>query len=724
MEFSPLELDVSRKVGNKRTEGRQCLELGDGYVGLSNFEEAMECYEQYLSICKELEDRAGEGIAYRKLGNAYNSVGKLNKAKEFYKLQLSAAKEVGDKVEEGQAFSSLGSVYQCLGDYTRGVECHERHLVIATELGDRWGEGRAYCNLGNICHIRGDLQRARDYYGKHISIVRELGNRNEEGKAFGNLGQVYHDEREFQKAIEYHKKQLDIAKEEGMKADEARAYYELGRNLDSLDSLTEAVQCYTLSAQLFHEIRDHLPSKQTSVFKDEWMINLSDVYQCVHTALCRTLLKLNMDLEALLVVESGRAQALVDILGSRFGKDLAQLRSSSQGATIPDAFKYISSKTIVLGLDADKINIWLLLPGQTEQGAKCVRKSVEGSAHLETFWKVMSRMEGTRSCVVRISEEDDDEGLLSTNVEEFSSQMRFLFDFIFDPIIADLVQGDELVIVPDGPLYLVPFAALKGPSMEYLYESFRIRVVPSLTSMKLIADSPQGYHCNSGALLVGDPLVPPFRSSDGSLINLLRLPGARDEVEMIGRLTNNTILTGEEATKTKVLQQLNSVGLVHIAAHGRADAGEIALAPSRKGTSLALTEEECMLTMTELVNVKVRARLVVLSCCHSGKGQVKAEGIVGIARGFLAAGARSVLVALWAIEDMATLTFMENFYQHLVSGSTASEALNRAMDYLRTSGYPDPKQWAPFVLIGDDVTLEFPERKFKSCSVSSEHDFQ
>ena len=92
---------------------------------------------------------------------------------------------------------------------------------------------------------------------------------------------------------------------------------------------------------------------------------------------------------------------------------------------------------------------------------------------------------------------------------------------------------------------------------------------------------------------------------------------------------------------------------------------------------------DVILTKKDVNRVKIRARLVVLSCCHSAHGKIKAEGVVGIARAFLGAGARSVLVSLWAIHDQATLTFMNNFYYHLVRGKSASEALNQAMKYMR-----------------------------------------
>ena len=123
--------------------------------------------------------------------------------------------------------------------------------------------------------------------------------------------------------------------------------------------------------------------------------------------------------------------------------------------------------------------------------------------------------------------------------------------------------------------------------------------------------------------------------------------------------------------------------------------------------------------MADVLKVNLRARLVVLSCCHSGRGEVKAEGVVGIARAVLGADARSVLVSLWAIDDAATLEFMKSFYRELAKGRSANEALNRGMNSMRESEkFSEVKYWAPFVLIGDDVTLEFDGSDYMSYIVS------
>ena len=285
--------------------------------------------------------------------------------------------------------------------------------------------------------------------------------------------------------------------------------------------------------------------------------------------------------------------------------------------------------------------------------------------------------------------------------------LSLYYKLIVAPAV-DLLKEPEIIIVPDRSLYKVPFAALTDESGKCLSERFRIRIAPSLTTLKLIQDSPLDYHSKTGALIVGDPEVGKVRYK-GKRTNISRLPLAGKEAEMIGRLLGYQPLLGEQATKQAVLERLNSASLLHFAAHGDSDTGEIALAVNHTTANQLPQEEEYLLKMFDISKVQLRAKLVVLSCCHSGRGQIRAEGVVGIARAFLGSGARSVLVALWAIQDSATEQFMNRFYKYLVRGESASESLHQAMKWMRANGYYDVCQWAPFMLIGDNVTFDFGE---------------
>ena len=244
---------------------------------------------------------------------------------------------------------------------------------------------------------------------------------------------------------------------------------------------------------------------------------------------------------------------------------------------------------------------------------------------------------------------------------------------IIGPVV-DMVrpQDDELVIVYDGALCFSPWPAI--------IESIGIRTVPSFTSYQLILSVPEGHHKKTGVLLVGNPCLK-------ELMGVWHdLPCAQNEVELIASILNTRPLIVRQATKADVMKRVSSVGLIHIAAHGNKLTGEIALSPNPGWTSQFPEKEDYILKMSDVEAANLRDSLVVLSCFHNGRGRIlKGEGVVVIARAFLAAGARSVFVALWAIDGEATMLFMKSFYQHLKKGKTASAAVHQSIKSLRES---------------------------------------
>ena len=161
--------------------------------------------------------------------------------------------------------------------------------------------------------------------------------------------------------------------------------------------------------------------------------------------------------------------------------------------------------------------------------------------------------------------------------------------------------------------------------------------------------------------------------------------------------------------KHEVIKRISSVVLVHIAAHGKMETGEVILAPNTTRENPQPQEKDYLLTMKDVIE-GLQARLVVLSYCHTARGEIRDEGVVGMARALLGAGARSVVVTLWAIGDKGTLEFMCFFYNALANGNKANETLNQAMKCMRKiEKFKEVKYWAPFVLIGDDVNLDFKD---------------
>ena len=586
-----------------------------------------------------------------------------------------------------------------LGDFETATEYHTNHLGIAKELNDRSGEGKAYGNLGNVYYSLGDFETAREYHTNYLSIAKELGDRLGEKIAYGNLGNTNRSLENFRGALDYHERELKIAQELGDRLSEGEAYCSLGFNFCCLEQVSVAVKHYQQGITLLNNIRDLLKTN------DEWKISLRDQYQKDHSTLWRLLLADGKVMEALFSAEQGRAQGLKDLMALNYSIEANDAESVKENGAFNELSSFCPPNTIFMAVVNRELIFWVYQKGKevelrgkviTSQDdiRSCFQSLVEDIGARDNVECEDRSLDSAKGKRVKRSRQD---GRQTQPLNFQEEALRTLYNTIIDPI-QDLLSGSELVFIAEGPLCLAPFAAFMSPDSKYLCESFRVLVAPSLTSLKMIVESPVDYHLTSGMLLVGDPWV-----QDAT--KLPTLPFARKEAEMIGKIVGCTPLIGRQATKNEVLKRLGSVALVHMAAHGKMETGEIALAPKSGETDL-------ILTMKDVQSAQIRARLVVLSCCHSAHGEVKAEGVVGIARAFLGAGARSVLVSLWAIDDKATLEFMKNFYKYLVEGKSASEALNLAMNCMRKSReFSAVNHWAPFVLIGDDVTLEFDGSK-------------
>ena len=710
IEFFQMALSISKEVRDKVSEGMAYNNLGNAHSSLGDFKTAVEFYQQALGVSKGIGNKASEGKTYANLGVAYSSLGEFKTAIEFYQQALRIAKDVGDSPSERMVNNNLAIAYRSLGDYEKAIEFFQQTLSSAKAVADKALEGMVYTNLGNAYNYLGNVKTAIEFYQQAVSIAVEVGNKASEGKACNNLGIAYRSLGDFESAIKFQQQALRNAKDVGDKASQGKACNNLGTTYHSIGELCKAEEFFESSVRLFNEVRDLLR------LKDQWKISLRNQFKMAYDALWGVQLEQNKTADALCTAERGRAQALMDLMESQYGIKSAKLASYEQMRTISDIASHITSPTVFLAVAEKSVIFWVLQKGQKCQFILKTINDTLQSLTEQTYKNIgvfKSVMCENRSLDESEDEESNESFDRGPDMEKSASSdcsdgaFNMLSDVLISPITS-LIQGDEVTIVPDGTSFLIPFAALVDQHSRYLSETFRIRLVPSLTSLKLMAECPEGYHSTSGALLVGDPWVENVRFRRK---RVKQLPAARKEVEMIGKILRIDPLTGKDATKGEVLSRLNSVALVHIAAHGCTETGEIILSPNPT-RSKKPKEEDFLLTMADVLNAKLRARLVVLSCCHSGRGKIKAEGVVGIARAFLGAGARSVLASLWAIDDEATLEFMRIFYEHLMEGQRASKSLNQAMKAMRESdNFSDMKYWAPFVLIGDDVALTFEQTR-------------
>jgi CHAT domain-containing protein len=292
--------------------------------------------------------------------------------------------------------------------------------------------------------------------------------------------------------------------------------------------------------------------------------------------------------------------------------------------------------------------------------------------------------------------------------------LKELYQTLIAGVEAALEGAEELLIVPHKELFEVPWAALTDADGSYLIERYVIRTAPSLRVARQLADKmhEQGAQEEAGhALVVGNP----WPNSAG------RLEYAEREAQTVARLLCEErfqvrlhVTVG--ATKVSVSEDLKGVGWAHFSCHADKDTQSLLLATphvSRMGADeWALRKHLSMKDVETQVEMRVGST-VVLSACNTGRGEIKAEGVLGLARGFLSAGAAAAVVSLWSVEDGSTASLMEHMYTQIAQGTTVPQALRSAMLRLArcssADGLPEewkrPFYWAGFVVVGATTRL-------------------
>jgi len=296
---------------------------------------------------------------------------------------------------------------------------------------------------------------------------------------------------------------------------------------------------------------------------------------------------------------------------------------------------------------------------------------------------------------------------------------------LYGELVAPLLDGlsgevTDLVLVPDGPLHRLPFAALGEAGGAPLGARYAISRAPSAN---LWLRWRQRERSPAGVLALADPAHPGLGDGEAltrslaweELGSLGSLPHARDEVESLVRATGGVSWVGESASEAALkVEDFTDVGVLHFAAHAVADARF----PERSSILLApgAATEDGLLQAREIADLSLPGRLVVLSACQSATGAVlPGEGVVGLSRSFFQAGAHGVIGSLWPLRDEEAAAFFSVYYEHLAAGASAAEALRLTREQRIAAGAP-AAEWAGLVLIGDGamVPLEpsgpLPER--------------
>ncbi|KAJ7378449.1 hypothetical protein OS493_022983 [Desmophyllum pertusum] len=754
-----LALQINNKIGDKNRKLTSYCKLYEVSFNLGRYDKAIKYLEKALQISRETGDAEKEAEIYCNLGAPHYFLGQLDRAMAYLLKSLKLSKEIGHRTMEARALTVLGSLFLGLGKVSQSVQKLEEALKISEEIGDGCSGVSILSHLGRAYQYLNQYDKSIEYYQASRRVSKEIRNSENEGRACCRLGFCLFLVKKYDEAIRYSEQALEIGKSTGDReirqqacATLVRIHLVLGQNERATEYKEQAMKstaedgdrvvprslvllrlalgyaqggkmqqaCDILSESIRYYESEREP------LNNEHKLSLGDMKLSIiaYKYHCHYLITLGKVRDALCTAERGRARVLGELLSKKYA-----IQETRVGLVNEDNLNSLirslkKEQLLVFMAVIDNAILFWVMTNEEELMIRHRKESSESNVHdmleyilqgnfrslahgrdieckdrsLSAFYDSESTADGKESerkkgkRLVKLNDKDSDE-------ENAINASHQLYNMLISPF-ADRIEGREVVLVPEGSMFMVPFSALQDAEGKFLSETCRIRIIPSLTTLKLIQDCKADYHSTTGALIVGDPDV-------SRVPRLGQLPAARQEANEIADLLNVSALLGEQATKEEVLRRITDVCLIHIAAHGDAERGEIFCTPNPSSPQVP-RKEDFMLTMEDIAKVGVRAKLVVLSCCHSGRGKIlKAEGVVGIARAFIASGARSVLVSLWLLDDKSTKDFMIRFYGHLVRDKlSASEALHRSIKWMRESKMYIVSDWAPFVLIGDDATLD------------------
>ena len=739
-------LELCEKIGDFHGQSQAYGNLGSCYRHLGEIKKAMEYFEKELKICDETGDKFVKGHAYNNLGLCYMDVGDHKKAVSYFKYLLDVTLAAGWKKEAGGAYSNLSCAYFKLKDLRKALGYSEKHLQLAQEMGDRRAQATAYNGLGNAHRALGQLDAARFNFKQCLELAHEIGDRTLIAVVQANLGLVCESQGDYQASLIHHQTSLRLAKETGNKLSICQALSNKGACLSRLRDFTGAVASFENCIKECEEIRANLGND------DSLKVSIADLHTADYKLLASTLLLGLRQVEsAMLAADRGRAMALKDLLFHKFEVKGEYKKIEGHNKETPRVAKFVDTlredtalTTLFYSVIGTNVFTWVLNGSELN----VAKWPDEG----EDYWSLITLVERSVAEIkqglleqgpiedrsIPASREDSFEDIFDihgskasfdaqqvTSVEKRNIQairealrsmavkqmdinnpacsLRQLYDILIKPV-EQYIKGSKLLIIPESFLYCLPFSALVNDKGMFLSQRYSIQICTSLETLAIITER-RKRESMGGALVIGNPLVGRvYRGCQE--ISPCSLPGAQREAEKVASYLHTTALTQHLATKSRVINHLVKASVIHIAAHGDSSRGEIFLAPNPDITRVSRlpTEVEYLLTCADIADLSLRARLVVLSCCQSAQGEIRAEGVVGIARSFLGAGANSVVVTLWAIDDDATLSFMELFYNYLYQNVSVCEALQQSMILMQgNERLKSICKWAPFYVIGEDV---------------------
>ncbi|MBD1903655.1 CHAT domain-containing protein [Trichocoleus sp. DQ-A3] len=757
------------------------LSIGKVYANLGQFQAALDSYNQALPLSRQAGAKTEEASILNSLGQLYTDLADPKAALDSYNQALPLLYQLNDQGAVATTLNNIGDIHAATGKGLDALKFYNQALAISRPIGNKTAEASALMGVGGIYIASKEWTTAFNAYNQSIIISRFLNDQIKQTKILNQLGKIHAALGQNSTAIEHYNQALSLSRQLGYKTEEANILYNQATLNRQQNNLTAAKTEIETAINIIESLRTQIASQE---LRQSYFARNQDYYQ-FYIDLLMQLHQQNpsqgYDALALHASERARARSLLELLTEananiRSGVDpklIEQERTLQQQLNDFEHRKYELLTTQYTQKQLDEIRQKTdLVLAQLDQLKAQIRTNSPRYANLKypeplNLQQIQQQVLDDDTLLLEYSLGEERSYLwavtknsitsyvlpkrseIETAVQAFRKSLNPnstnhletglpLSQMLLAPV-ANQLGNQRLLVIGDGALQYVPFAALPipaSPTTPLLVQN-EIITLPSAStvaiqrrqlenrpiaakSIAVVADPI--FNLNDSRIAGTPPQQTPDTLSSRTLTRAARNLGLGDS----GRVFDRLQYTRTEAEKILALvpeqQRLQALDfnasratatdpnlaqyqIIHLATHGLLDP----INPELSGIVLSLYDQkgkslDGFLRLHDIFNLNLPAELVVLSACETGLGQeVKGEGLVGLTRGFMYAGSRRVVVSLWSVNDAATSKVMANFYQKMLqSGQNPVAALRAAqLEMWKSEQWQAPYYWAAFTIQGD-----------------------
>ena len=747
--------------------------IGQVYSAIGNYAQAFNYYNQAMEIVKASNEKQRLENLLTSIGTLYAEQGDYEKMSDYLDRSLQIAKEINDRMGVATILVTKGIAYREQGDFEKALKPLQESLTIAKELNLPGFTIYPQTALGSIYRLQGKYELASDHLSRSLITAEQVGDKPETSAILWHLGELHNSKGDYLKAIEYSDRAASLAGQIDLPeinylalTEKGKAYLALNQSDLARESLQDAIS-------IIEELRSQVSGGEQDY--QRFFQNRVSPYQ----AMVKLLVGKNDPAQALAYAERAKARVLLDVLRNgrininklmsqkeqleegRLYSELVSLNTQIQvermrqqqddirleelEARLQRARHAYEEFQVALFASHPELKIKRgLLPPFTMEVVSALIPDMRTSlleyvvTNEQTFLFVLTR-DSTKQIKIEVKSIMVKQGDLANLVENFQKLLAVnhpgfrqaggqLYDLLVKPAETELRGKTTLCIIPDGPLWNLPFQALQTADDKYLLEAYAMYYAPSLqilremrkkaTDMRMYPMSENGRIASllsPRLFAIGNPSAGFEAIAQAHTLrdtNFVSLPETEREVQTIGAEVYgsqfSTIQIGSAAREDLVKAEMDKYRVLHFATHGVLDNRSplysyLVLAPGKN------SGEDGLLEAWELMEMNLKAEMVVLSACNTARGKVSAgEGMIGMTWALFVAGVPTVVASQWEVPSETTTNLMVAFHRNVIearNGKKLSKAeawRKAALEMIKDPRYRmKPFYWGGFVVIGD-----------------------